>query len=51
MHKQFEKKDSIINPELYDKIKKKDSKIYKEIKTFNNNVWWKRLFRWIFYKK
>ena len=51
MAKQSDKKLSIINPELYNKIKKKDTKIYKGIKNFNNNVWWRRFFRWIFFKK
>jgi hypothetical protein len=54
MDKQFKKNFSIIRPDLQqliDKKKGKKFKISKEFHTFNNNVWWKRLFRWIFYRK
>ena len=54
MAKQFKKNFSIIRPDLQhliDKKKGKEFKISKEFYTFKNDVWWKRLFRWIFYKK
>lgn len=53
MAKQFKKNFSIIRPDLIDIInekKKKKIKIETKFKTFNNNLWWRRLFRWIFYR-
>lgn len=53
MAKISKKNFSIIRPDLQDLINKKKGKsykIHKEFHTFNNNVWWRRLFRWIFSK-
>lgn len=53
MTKLFKKNFSIIRPDLQDLINKKKGKKMKietKIKTFNNNVWWRRLFRWVFFK-
>ena len=54
MSKHLRKNFSIIKPELQDLIDKKKGKKIKiatKVRSFNNNVWWRKVFRWIFFRR